>query len=274
MRRKYQGLSYMPEEKIRPKKSLGQTFLIDKNIQRKIIEAAGLRPSDTVLEIGAGRGELTRLIIGKVKRIYAVEIDQALAERLKEEFSDNVKIKIINQDILRFDLKKCAAGVSDGIRVIGNIPYYASTAIVEYLLEYRSIVRDIFITVQKEFGQRMAALPGGRDYGSFSCFVQYYAHPEILFTIKKTSFWRQPKVDSCLLYLKVREEPAVKVKDEDSFFRVIRSAFNKRRKTLRNSLAGVIDSARLNLFFQRYHIDPDIRPQDLSLQDFTRLLSP
>jgi len=262
----------MSAEKIRPRKSLGQNFLFDKNIQGKIISAAELSSDDTVLEIGAGRGELTRLLVDRVKKIYAVEIDRALAQGLSREFGDSVKIKIINQDILKLDLNKNCAGLSQ-IKVIGNIPYYVSSPILDYLLRYHNRISTIFITVQKEFGQRMAALPGSKDYGSFSCFIQYYCQPKILFTIKKTSFWPAPKVDSCLIRLKIRKEPAVKVKDQEAFFKLIRSAFNQRRKTLRNSLKGMIEDARLERFFQRWNIDPNIRPQDLGLQDFAHLLN-
>ncbi len=127
--------------------------------------------------------------------------------------------------------------------------------------------------MQKEFGQRIAALPGSKDYGSFSCFVRYFCQPKILFTIKKASFWPEPKVDSCLMRLEVRKEPAVKVKDQEALFKLIRSAFNQRRKTLRNSLKGMIEDVRLKRFFQRSNIDPNIRPEDLGLEDFARLLN-
>ncbi len=257
-------------ETIRPKKYLGQNFLTDRNIQRKIIASAGFSLNDTLLEIGPGRGELTRLLIDKVKKIYLVEIDRILSARLGEEFRDNAKVKVINQDILRFNLNKHIPG-SFKIRVIGNIPYYASTAIAEYLLRYRRRIRDIFMTVQKEFGQRIAASAGSGDYGSLSCFLQYYCRPKILFDIRKASFWPAPKVESCFMRLEIREEPAVKVKNESVLFKIIRTAFNQRRKTLRNSLEGFIDSERLELFFRRYDIDRNIRPQELSLENFARL---
>jgi len=257
---------------LKPKKSLGQNFLADKNIQRKIIAASGFEAGDTVLEIGSGRGELTRLLADKVKKVYAVEIDRELCVKLQEEFGSNKKIKVIHQDILRFDLDKHIPGQAK-IKVIGNIPYYLSSPIVEYLLKYRKKISAILITVQKEFGQRIAALPGSKDYGSFSCFVQYYCQPRILFNIKKSSFWPVPKVDSCLVRLEVLKRPPVEVTDEEALFKLIRCAFGQRRKTLRNSLKGLISNTRLELFFQHYHIDTNIRPEALSLEDFARLLN-
>ncbi|MFA5114617.1 MAG: 16S rRNA (adenine(1518)-N(6)/adenine(1519)-N(6))-dimethyltransferase RsmA [Candidatus Omnitrophota bacterium] len=262
----------MAKDAVRPKKYLGQNFLSDKNVQRKIIESSGFSPKDTILEIGAGRGELTRLLADKVKKTYAVEIDAALSDRLKAEFNDNQKIKIINSDILRFNLDK-SIPVPSRIKVIGNIPYCLSTPIMGYLLGHLRRISVILMTVQKEFAERVAALPGSSDYGSLSCFVQYYCLPAVMFTIKKTSFWPVPKVDSCLLRLEARTRPPVKVRDEAELFKVIRAAFSKRRKTLRNSLKGIIDRGRLENFFQRCSINPDARPEELGLEDFARLLN-
>ena len=252
------------------KKSLGQSFLIDQNIQKKIIEACELKTSDIVLEIGAGRGELTRFIADKVDKVYAIEIDSYLCQILKDKFKDYQNTKIISRDILNFNLSKYLR-ISNKIKAIGNIPYYITTPIIEHLLKHRDKIETIFITVQKEFAKRIVANPGPKEYGSFSCFVQYYCIPKILFYIKKGSFSPIPKVDSCLLQIKPRQSPAVKVKDEKLFFKVIRASFNKRRKTLRNSLEGVVSLQKLSSFFKKYRIDSNIRPEDLTLKDFARL---
>ena len=253
----------------KPKKSLGQNFLFDKNIQRKICAACDLESSDIVLEIGAGRGELTRLIAEKVAKIYALEIDVSLCQILKDNVSGYSNIEIINQDILRFNLRRYFK--NGGIKVIGNIPYYITTPIIERLLDFRDRIDIIFLTVQKEFAKRMTAKPGSKDYGSFSCFVKYYTEPKILFPIKRTSFFPSPKVDSSLLKLQIRPNSCLKPKEERLLFRIIRAAFNKRRKTLRNSLEGVISEDKLEEFFNRYSIDKNIRPEGLSLKDFVNL---
>jgi 16S rRNA (adenine1518-N6/adenine1519-N6)-dimethyltransferase len=260
---------------VKPKKSLGQNFLVDKNIQRKIISSCGFTPSDIVLEIGAGRGELTRLVAEQVNRVYALEIDRSLCGILEENAGDNANVKVINQDILKFNLEEYLEKGEDKlkakVKVVGNIPYYISSPVLERLIEFRHKIDVIFITVQKEFAKRVTAKEGTKEYGSFSCFTQYYTEPKALFFIKNTSFWPSPKVDSCFLRLKIRRMPAVKVTYEGEFFKIIRAAFNKRRKTLRNSLDAVLPRYKLNAFFEKYGVDANIRPEKLSLQDFANL---
>lgn len=255
---------------LKPKKGLGQHFLVDQNIQRKIISNSELKSSDIVLEIGSGRGELTQLLAKKVERVYAIEIDSRLYTVLKDKFKNFTNLKIIQQDILKFNLRKRFKAVT-GLKVIGNIPYYITTPIIEHLLKFRGQIDSVFITVQKEFAKRMAAKPGSKDYGSFSCFVQYYTEPKIIFLIKKTCFLPSPKVDSCFLRLDIKRKLPLKPREERLFFEIIRKAFNQRRKTLRNSLLGIIAPEKLGLFFKKYKISPDIRPEDLSLSDFANL---
>lgn len=255
----------------KPKKYLGQNFLIDKNIQKKIISFCNFDPEDTVLEIGSGRGELTRLIKDRVAQIYALEIDRSLCDILRKEFGGIKNIKIINQDILKFNINKYFQKTKNKIKIVGNIPYYITSPIMERLLAYKDKINSIFITVQKELAVRMAAKSGSKDYGVFSCFVQYHCIPQILFLIKKNSFFPVPKVDSSFLRLEIRQAPAVKVKDEKLFFKIIRSAFNQRRKTMKNSLRGVIPEEKLSVFFSEFAIDKNIRPEQLSLQRFANL---
>jgi len=258
----------------KPKKRFGQNFLIDKNIQEKIIEACELSRDDFVLEIGAGNGELTRLIAPRARSVSAIEIDWNLCKILKGCLESYKNVEIVNQDVLEFDFKKYFQKIMNlrqKIKVIGNIPYYITTPIIERLIEFKSGIDAVFITVQKEFALRLAACPGSKDYGSLSCFAQYYTLPEIVLTIKKTCFRPVPKVDSCLLKLKIREMPAVDVGDENLFFSIIRSAFNKRRKTLRNSLKDIVPEEKLKTFFEKYNINPKIRPEELALSDFADL---
>ena len=256
---------------VKPKKGLGQNFLFDKNIQRKLVASYNLKACDHVLEIGAGYGELTKLIAHNAAFVYALEIDSELCKTLRDNTKGFSNIEIINRDILRFNLKRYFGRFKNKIKVVGNITYYITTPIIEYLLKYRNKIETVFITVQKEFAKRIVANAGPKEYGSLSCFVQYYSIPKILFFIKKNSFLPIPKVDSCLLELKIRQVPAVIVEDEKLFFKVIRASFNKRRKTLRNSLDSIVPLQKLHEFFKKYDIDVNIRPEDLTLKDFAHL---
>jgi 16S rRNA (adenine1518-N6/adenine1519-N6)-dimethyltransferase len=259
--------------RIQPKKSLGQNFLVDQNIRNKIIASLDLQPDDIVLEIGSGKGELTKIIAGQVKKVYAIEIDKRLLETLTGAVGSFNNVRIINEDILKLDFAGFFAEnkIKGGLKVFGNIPYYISSPIIERLLDFRKKISRVFITVQKEFAKRVVAIPGNKDYGSFSCFVQYYASPRIIFGISKNCFKPSPKVDSSFLELKIREIPAVILKDEKLFFRIIRSAFNQRRKVLANSLSGVAAPEALEVFFQKSGLNPLSRPERLSLKDFALL---
>ncbi|MCU0651153.1 MAG: 16S rRNA (adenine(1518)-N(6)/adenine(1519)-N(6))-dimethyltransferase RsmA [Candidatus Omnitrophica bacterium] len=256
----------------KPKKSLGQNFLQDPNIRRKIIAACDFCPDDTVIEIGPGQAAMTELIAPIVKRLYAIELDTVLAGMLEEQFKDDPRVSIINQDFLKCDI---AALLADSprtkVKVFGNIPYYITSPIIQHLFEYRSHISNIYLTVQKEFGQRIVAEPGSEHYGSFSCFVQYYTQPRIEFLIKRTCFYPAPKVDSCFLSLSMRPEPAVSVKDENLLFTIIRRSFGQRRKTLKNCLKGLIPADNLDSFFEKYSVNPKARAETLSLQDFANL---
>ena len=253
----------------KPKKSLGQNFLVDKNIRNKIIESCAFEAADTVLEIGAGRGELTEILAQKVKKLFAVEIDLDLHLLLKDKLREQGNVEIIHKDILKFDIKRRTGKIK--IKVIGNIPYYISSPIIEHLFKYRDKIETVFLTVQKEFAQRVVARSGSKEYGSFSCFVQYYAEPKVIFHISKNCFYPVPKVDSSFLRLEIRKKLLLSPKKEKLLFKIIRAAFNKRRKTLRNSLEGVLPQKKLEQFFDKYGIDVNIRPEMLSLRDFENL---
>lgn len=258
---------------IKPKKSLGQNFLIDKNIQQKIIRACGLTNGDIVLEIGAGFGDFTALLAACVKKVYALEIDQRLYPGLEQNLSAYDNCKVIKSDILKFEINKFLQEekIKQKIKVIGNIPYYISSPIIERLIDYRDNISEVFMTVQKEFGRRVCAGPGSKEYGSFSCFAQYYACCRILFEINKRCFKPVPKVDSSFLSLKFRDKPLVKAGDEAALFKLIRAAFNQRRKTLRNSLEGLAKPQELERILESAGINRNVRPEDLSLEQLAIL---
>ncbi len=257
---------------IRPKKRLGQNFLIDPNIQRKIIAACRIQPTDNVLEIGSGRGELTKLIAQKTQNLIAVELDTQLCPVLKDILLEFPKVKIVNQDILSFNLERQFKSASK-IKVVGNLPYYITTPIIVHLLKFRDKISSILITVQKEFAERMVATCGDSQWGSFSCFLQYYTKPSKSFIIKKTCFWPQPKVDSALIKLDIKDKLPLDAKSEKQLFKIIRASFQQRRKTLRKTLSGIVSSSRLARYFECYQINKDIRGEKLSVEDFINLVN-
>ena len=256
---------------IKPKKNLGQNFLVDKNIRNKIIAALEFKPHDTVLEIGAGKGELTSLIAKVVKKVYALEIDKYLCPVLKENCKAFSNITIINDDILKLNFNTKFKNLKCRIKVFGNIPYYISSPIIEHLLRNRKMIDTIYLTVQKEFATRVVAIPGSKDFGSLSCFVQFFSSPRTIFDISKNSFFPVPKVNSSFLKIDIIKSRRLSKSEEKTFFKIVRAAFNKRRKTLRNSLDGVVPRDKLNDFFTVFHIDPNTRPECLSVNDFINL---
>ncbi len=256
----------------KPKKSLGQNFLVDKNIQEKIIRSCDLKEADTVLEIGPGRGELTQALLDRAKKVIAVEIDGELCAHLKEKFSSYANFVLINNDILKVGLSRLACGKGPGrLKVIANVPYYISTPIITHLLNHGKFIETIFITLQKELAARLAASAGSKSYGAFSCLVQFYAKPKILFSIKNSSFWPRPKVDSSFIELKILSAPPVQVRDESLFFKIIRSGFNQRRKLLKNNLGRELPEAKIRDCFRTAGIKQGARAEDLSLRDFARV---
>ncbi len=178
----------------RPNKSLGQNFLVDERIQQKIVNTCLLKVDDTVLEIGPGKGAITARILPLVKRLVVVEKDRQLVSFLKENFLEP-QLEIVEGDFLKMDI----SSLGNNLIIVGNIPYYISTPIIEKILANKDKIQRAYLTVQLEFGQRLGAMPGNKDYGSLSCFVQYHADVKVLFKISPGSFHPQPKVHSCFV---------------------------------------------------------------------------
>lgn len=247
----------------------GQNFLVDSNIQKKIIQAVNPNKDDEILEIGPGLGALTEDLFIKAKKLYAVEKDKALFAFLKERFTSCNNLELIHQDFLLTQLKK----LSDvQLKVVGNLPYYVSTPIIAHLFQKnRKKVKDIFITIQDEVGKRYAGEKGTKEYSSISLLVQYFSSPQILFSIPKKAFYPQPKVNSVFMHLKVREEPPVFLEDEEQFFKIVRACFQQRRKTLLNSLSHHVKSiskAQLQEILEKCSIDYHARAEALGVEDF------
>jgi len=248
------------------KKHLGQNFLIDRAIKERIVDAAGLLSDDTVLEIGPGPGALTAIIAPKVKKLIAVEKDGRFAAALTEKFRGQPQVEIRHADFLKFDLTALPAGT----KVIGNLPYNISTPIIEKFLTRTHACPELFFTVQLEFGQRLAAAPGSKDYGSLTCFVQYHCDVDLLFKIPAQAFRPAPKVTSCFLKISFRPSQTPSA-DPDLLFKIIRSAFQQRRKKISNSLQAGVGKDHVGEILSRLHLAEDLRAEDLSLADYVAI---
>ncbi|MDU4695740.1 MAG: 16S rRNA (adenine(1518)-N(6)/adenine(1519)-N(6))-dimethyltransferase RsmA [Paenibacillus sp.] len=260
------------------KKSLGQNFLIDQNILGKIVAAAGLDDTKGALEIGPGIGALTEKLAQEAGRVAAVEIDQRLLPILEEVLEPYPHVRVIHGDVLKLDLQALFAaefgGVS-GVSVVANLPYYVTTPILMKLLEEKLPLEHIVVMIQKEVAERMAAAPGGKDYGSLSIAVQYYSVPELICTVPHSVFIPQPNVESAVIRLTVRKTPAVAVKDEAFFFEVVQASFAQRRKTISNNLKSRFfpkeGRERLDQLLEEAGIQPSRRAETLSLDEFAKL---
>lgn len=257
---------------LKPLKRFGQNFLVDPNIIRKIFDRVRVSRRDIVLEIGAGHGALTFLLAQKAGKVVAVEVDRGLLQELFKRAKECGNLTVVGEDILKFDFRKFAKKKRiKSFKVIANLPYYITTPIIERLMKNRDLVSDIFITVQKEVAERMTASAGQDAYGSFSCFVNYFSTPEILFLIKKGSFWPSPKVASAFVRLKPFKDPKARLglRSEPLFFQIVRASFGQRRKRLLSSLSRIVDKEVLSgLGCEDILLK---RPEELGLMDFARL---
>ena len=219
-------------------KKFGQNFLIDTHVLDKIINAADITKDDFVLEIGPGIGTMTQYLACAAREVYAVEIDKALIPILEDTLQDYDNVTVLNEDILKVDIRKLAEERNQGkpIKVVANLPYYITTPIIMGLFEGHVPIESITVMVQKEVADRMQVGPGTKDYGALSLAVQYYAEPYIVANVPPNCFMPRPKVGSAVIRLTRHKEAPVKTVDEKLMFRLIRASFNQRRKTLANSL--------------------------------------
>ena len=261
------------------KKSLGQNFLIDTNILRKIVDFAELTEASAAIEIGPGIGALTEQLARRSKKVVAFEIDQRLLPILKETLAPYPNTTIIHNDVLKADVKQAIeenlANIED-VMVVANLPYYVTTPIIMKLLEENLPIRGIVCMLQKEVADRIAARPGTKDYGSLSIAIQYYTEAETVMIVPKTVFVPQPNVDSAVIRLTKRTKPAVIVKDEAFFFQVIKASFAQRRKTILNNLTNQLPNGKqkkdeILAALAEAEIDPTRRGETLSIEEFARL---
>lgn len=252
----------------RPRKSLGQHFLHDPNIVRKILDAARIDPNETVLEIGPGRGALTAGLSDRAGRVIALELDAQLARHLRTQFADRPNVELITADALHFPFDQIPAP----FKVVANLPYNVATPILFRLLEVRARIDKLIVMVQRELAERMVAQPGGHDWGPLGVALQYFTTATILFRVAPGGFTPPPRVDSAVVRLVPRPNPPVAVHDQKQFFSVVRGAFTHRRKTLRNALrdAGFPPPA-IDAALAAAGIDPKRRPETVMLEEFARL---
>ena len=256
--------------KLRADKKLGQNFLIDENVVRQIVEAAELSEADTVLEVGPGIGTLTQGLAESKAKVVAVELDTRLLPVLATTLEGYDNVRVVHGDILKVNIME-EVGAPE-FKVCANLPYYITTPIIFALLEKRLPMERLVAMVQKEVAERMAAQPGGKDYGALSVAIQYYTEPEIAFIVPPTSFIPAPAVDSAVIVCKRREKPPVEVCDEALFFRVVKAAFSLRRKMLSNSLKNMgIKSEQVAKWLELAGVDGKRRAETLSLEDFAKL---
>ena len=256
--------------KLRADKKLGQNFLIDENVVHQIVAAAELSEADTVLEVGPGIGTLTPGLAESKARVVAVELDTSLLPVLATTLNGYDNVRVVHGDILKVNIMEEVGAPS--FKVCANLPYYITTPIIFALLEKCLPMERLVAMVQKEVAERMAAQPGGKEYGALSVAIQYYTEPKIAFIVPPTSFIPAPAVDSAVIVCKRREKPPVEVCDEGLFFRVVKAAFSLRRKMLSNSLKNMgIKSEQVAKWLELAGVDGKRRAETLSLEDFAKL---
>lgn len=258
-------------------KKFGQNFLIDTRVLERIIAQAEITKDDMVLEIGPGIGTMTQYLCENAREVVAVEIDNSLIPILEDTLSEYNNVTVINDDILKVDINKLVEEHNAGkpIKVVANLPYYITTPIIMGLFEKKVNVDSITVMVQKEVADRMKSGPGSKDYGALSLAVQYYSKPEIVANVPPNCFMPRPNVSSAVIRLKLYEEMAVKVENENLLFRLIRASFNQRRKTLIN---GIKNSGELNYTKEqvvealaKMGLNENIRGEALTLEQFGEL---
>ncbi len=264
---------FFKKYKIEPKKSLGQNFLFDENILSRIVEAAVLSPDDQVLEIGPGVGTLTRLLAQKAAAVVAVELDDRLIPILRSEINELENVRLIHGDILEFN---SALWFQQSYKVVANVPYYITGAILRHLLSTELKPTVIVLTVQKEVADRITAAPP--DMSLLAVSVQFYGMVEIVDIVKAGAFWPKPDVDSAVIRIDLQEQEKsgtriLSSENEDFFFQVVKAGFSQKRKQLKNNLRGLgYSKEELTSMLRRAGIDGRRRPQTLKLEEWQELV--
>ena len=271
--------SIMKKYGIRANKSLGQNFLISNEVVEKIINASDIKENDLVIEIGPGLGTLTKFLLQKVKKVLCVELDKKMIKILNDRFSDYNNFELINEDILKVNLKKIIEDNKKteqiaNVKIVANLPYYITTPIIMKLLEEKLDIESITVMIQKEVADRLIEIPGGKNTGAITYTVYYYCESEKIIEVPNNSFIPEPDVTSEVIKMNLRKEPAVKIQEPKIMFMIIKSAFMQRRKTLLNALTNtkvfINKNEGLNIL-KKLNLNENIRAEELSIQDFANI---
>ena len=264
---------------IRANKDLGQNFLINNEVVENIVNSSEISQDDMVIEIGPGLGTLTKYLLEKAGKVLCIELDRKMIEILEDRFEEYSNFEIINDDVLKVDLNKIIKENKENekiknVKIVANLPYYITTPIIMKLLEEKLDIESITVMIQKEVADRLIEIPSGKNTGAITYAINYYSVPEGIMVVPNSSFIPEPEVTSKVLKLNIRKEPPVKVNDENLMFRIIKSAFMQRRKTLLNALVNnnVFTSKEEGIkILNKLNMDVNIRGEKLTLQDFANL---
>ena len=258
-------------------KRLGQNFLIDEQVVEGIVDEANIGKEDLIIEIGPGLGTLTKYLLDNAGKVICIELDDRMIEILEDRFKLYNNFKLINDDVLKVDLKKLIKDEKTGeikkAKVVANLPYYITTPIVMKLLEDRLDIESITVMVQKEVADRLVDKPGGKNSGAITYAINYYTNPRKVLDVPNTSFIPAPEVNSSVINLKVLERPSVDVKNEELLFKIIKLAFMQKRKTLLNALSNgnLANKGEIEKMLNDLDFDLRIRGEQLSLEDFAKI---
>lgn len=268
----------MKKYHIKANKNLGQNFLIDEQVIEKIVSSSEIGKEDCVIEIGPGLGTLTKELLEKAGKVISIELDKKMIPILKDRFLLYKNFELVNDDVLRVDLKKIIADEKENgfkdVKIVANLPYYITTPIIMKLLEEKLDLKSIIVMVQKEVADRLIAVPSDKDTGAITYSVYYYAKGEEILEVPKTSFIPEPEVTSKVIKLDIRKEPPVKVKSPEVMFRIIKCAFMQRRKTLLNALVNTkvfLNKDEGIKILKKIGLREDIRAEKLKIEDFAKI---
>jgi len=265
----YQPKRILLPDKIFPKKSLGQNFIVDLEVLDRMCQIAELSGNDEVLEIGAGLGTLTNYLAERTQRVVAIEKDKRLFEKLKTSTHQLSNVELVMGDVLKINFRELFTGSK--MKVISNLPYSISSPILMSLLEIRDIFSLLVIMIQREVGERITARPGGRDYGSISVLLQTFFDISIEVIVHPEAFWPRPKVDSVVLKLNPLRNPRIEIHDMELFRKIVRASFSSRRKILANSLRSLVPKDKVDEILKSAEIDRKRRAETLSIEEFGKL---
>lgn len=253
-------------------KGLGQNFLVNPSVCPKIAEFGNANERFGIIEIGTGFGVLTCELAKRAKKVVAIEIDSRLIPVLNETLSEYDNVKIINEDVLKVDLKKLIKNEFEGLEVAvcANLPYYLTSPIIMTLLEQKLPIKSVTVMVQKEAGERLCAKLGTREAGAITVAINYFASAKMLFDVKRGSFMPSPNVDSCVIRLDIKEKTPDGVVDEEFFFKTVKAAFSQRRKTLANSVSSYFNLSKDIVFnaIEKTGLNESVRPEQMLMEDF------